>query len=120
MYQMPGEVLQGERPGLFGLNLYQVVAVLGALFLGSSLFGNNLLGYLASGVVGILLARRTRGLYAFQYLGYIIVWVIGNVTKSQSALLDPAELYAIETRDEQRGKMYVVRWPSGETVTIQT
>jgi len=118
VYQMPTEVLTGERPGLFGLSLRQLMAVLLAVFLSANVAQSFLVqGVFA--VVGIVLAKRTRGLYVMESLYYIARWWLASrvVQDDERTVVDPDRLYK-SSRKERRGRTYVVRSPGGQVLTV--
>jgi len=125
MYSMPGEVLNGEPPGLFGLNLYQLFAIVGAVTVGSSVVGRNVIGYLVLGALAYFFAKRVKGLYLAEYLYQYARWLVVSLVATQSGGADPndlnpAKLYLTRPR-EVRGSVYILRRPdSGETVTVRT
>jgi hypothetical protein len=127
MYSMPGEVLNGEPPGLFGLNLYQLFAIVGAVTVGSSLVGRNIIGYLVLGALAYFFAKRVKGLYLAEYLYQYARWLVVSLVATQLQTgeadpddLNPSKLYLTRPR-EVRGSVYILRRPdSGETVTVRT
>lgn len=117
MYTMPGEVLQGEKPGVFGLSLYRVFAGLGGAMVGQLLFGNNLLALGICVGVGVLLSRRGKGLYLAQELYYRLVWMVNLKTNAEALVLDPARLYRREMA-RPTGAL-LIRQPDGTMITVQ-
>lgn len=119
MYHMPPEVLTGERPGLFGLSLRQLMAALLGVFLGSAL-ADNLVFQGVIALTAVLLARRTRGLYVAESLYYLGRWVfVARILgEDEEAALDPERLYRAAPR-EHRGTTYIVRSPAGQVITVK-
>jgi hypothetical protein len=124
MYSMPGEVLNGEKPGLLGLNMYQMFAIVMVLLSGPSLFKGSLVGYVVFVSLAWLLAKRVRGLYVGEYLYYVARWRVRSVlaqyglAASDPDRLDPKALYGV-ARDSTQGNMLIVRRPSGETLALR-
>lgn len=119
MYRMPSEVLVGERPGLFGLSLRQLMAGLVAVFVTSATTGNPVTqGSLA--LAAVVLARRTRGLYLAESLYYLARWflVARVLGEDEELVLDPRRLYQGSPR-KHRGTTYVVRSREGQVMTVE-
>ncbi len=117
MYTMPGEVLQGEKPGVFGLSLYRVFAGLGGAMVGQLLFGSNLLALAICVGVGVLLSRQSKGLYLAQELYYRLVWMVNLHTNAAALVLDPATLYQREA--PRAAGALIIRHPDGSMLTVQ-
>jgi hypothetical protein len=119
MYHMPPEVLTGERPGLFGLSLRQLMAALLGLFLSSALADSPLVQG-SCALAGVVLARRARGLYAAESLYYLGRWfLVARIWgEDEEKALDPERLYRAAPRDHG-GTTYIVRSPAGQVITVK-
>lgn len=131
MYAMPGEVLQGEKPGPLGLSLYQMFAGMIGFLLASGLnldvlVDNDLLAlciYVLVALGGIVLARRSRGLYLIEQVFYVLRFQAMMYLEKDEAqgVLDPATLYRGGKQERQRAaaSTYVVRRPDGATMMVR-
>lgn len=121
MYQMPGEVIKGERPGLLGLNLYQIFGCILGFFVASVLFDS--LPLMAVGVAaGIVLASRRKGLYIIESLYCFAQWLIVEriapvAFGKEAEPLDPAALYAQQQSAQDVGT-FILRDPQTGAVSI--
>lgn len=125
-YRMPGEVLQGERPGLFGLSLMQLFGAMIGYFIGSFLLGSHPIVLAVCALAGVFLTRRSKGTYLAQDLAGRLLWVVtialyptiyGKAASERQLLLNPAELYVHE--DLGHGEeTYILRTPDGQTMSV--
>lgn len=119
MYRMPSEVLTGERPGLFGLSLRQLMAALVAVFLSAAVV-ERLLVQGGFALAAVVLARRSRGLYVAESLYYTSRWfILARVLGEHERItLDPGRLYGAAPC-HGRSSTYVVRSPEGQVMTVR-
>lgn len=116
MYTMPGEVINGEKPGVFGLSLYRVFAGFGGFMVGQLIFGNNFIALAICAGLGIILARKTRGLYLGQEVYYRLYWLFQKRTET-ALQLDPAQLY--QTQKTRTAGAIIIRQADGSMITVK-
>jgi len=117
MYQVPGKVLHAPKPGLFGVNMIQLIAGVGGFYAASSLFDNlpiSVVGVL----IGLALGWRTRGMYVGQMLFYRVWGMVAVIVSPEDTLIDPAIYY--QTPPSREGRTYIVTQPDGQTYTLKT
>ena len=119
MYQMPGEVIHAEQPGFLGLTLYQVAGIIAGFMISDYLGFEKILAKAVFIAAGVLLTRKSKGMYVIQRLYYQAAWFV-RAALSDEELLDPSELYQSEssTRQQDGGRIYIVRRPDGRTYTV--
>jgi hypothetical protein len=126
LYRMPGEVIAGERPGLFGLNMFQVFGVILGFFIGSAISNDNIIVLAVCVITGLVMASRRRGLYVGEYVYHLAMWMASYVAQvvagkqdNDVLVLDPGRLYTCDLRDQQQGSTYIVRKPDGATMVVR-
>jgi hypothetical protein len=120
MYPMPGEVLNGERPGIMGMSMYQVFAGMVGFFIGSNFDASPpVLGVFA--VVCVILARKSRGLYLIENLYHPARWYILRMTGQDPLqdVLNPDELYVSKVERRQAKTTYIIQKADGRRLTVQ-
>lgn len=122
MYQIPGEVLRAEKPGVLGMSLYQLFGGMGGLYIASSLVEGHPVLYAVSVGIGIIVARRVRGMYLAQRVWNLLIWHLTNRFEGETVLA-PDELYVSRRQAEVRSPeqhMLVVRRPDGAVYTVES
>ena len=114
---MPGTVLHAAKPGLFGLNMVQLIAGMMGFYVGSSAL-DNVLFSIACALAGMVLGFRSRGLYMGQLLFYRVWGMAMSGVSPEGTLIDPAVYY--QAPPSRGGQTYIVTNPDGQTYTLNT
>jgi hypothetical protein len=92
MYKMPGEVVRGDSPGLWGLSFIQLLGVVAGMMVAAWVDLGLVWGALFA-AAGAFVTAKSKGYYRFERISHRLRWLYENRLR-EPAGLNPDDLYA--------------------------